>query len=94
MCAKSFSDWPAAIILGLFLGDTAAALGDFVKTGRLNVENEFDESTRNESRGKMSGEVMVKEKLATHDEEGNVVSSPGEEEETSAVVQARASACG
>lgn len=37
---------------------------------------------------------MVEEQLATHNEERNVVRSPGKEEETGAVVKAGASACG
>jgi len=54
----------------------------------FNTEDEFDQSTCYETGCKMCGEVMVQEELATHDIEGDVVSSPGEEEETCRVVEA------
>lgn len=38
----------------------------------------------------MCGQVVVKEELAAHDEEGDVVGGPAEEEETCAVVKTRA----
>ena len=38
----------------------------------------------------MCGQVVVKEELAAHDEEGDVVSGPAEEEEASAIVETRA----
>lgn len=91
--AESLSDGPAAIFLVLFLGDAATALSNLFNGGRLNVEDEFNKSACHKGRSEMSGEVMVKEELTTHDEEGNVVGSPGEEEETGAVVETRASAC-
>jgi hypothetical protein len=40
----------------------------------------------------MSGEVVVEEELTTHDVERNVMSSPGQEEETGRVVKTVASA--
>lgn len=36
---------------------------------------------------------MMKEELATHEVEGEVVGCPGKEEEARAVVEARASSC-
>lgn len=92
LSAESFSDGPAAVLLVLFLGDAATALGNLVNRGRLNVEDKFDKSACHEGRSEMSGEVVVKEELTAHDEEGDVVSCPGEEEETGAVVETRASA--
>lgn len=41
----------------------------------------------------MRGEVVVQEELAAHEEEGEVVRGPAEEEEACAVVEAGASAC-
>ena len=41
----------------------------------------------------MSREVVVQEELEAHDEEGDVVGGPEEEEETCAVVEATARAC-
>ena len=40
----------------------------------------------------MSWEVVVEEELATHDEKGNVVSGPCEEEETGTIVETGAGA--
>lgn len=92
LSAESLSDRPAAILLVLFLGNAATALSNLFNRGRLNVEDEFDKSARHEGRGEMGREVVVKEELTAHDEEGDVVSCPGEEEETGAVVETRASA--
>ncbi len=39
----------------------------------------------------MRRQVVVKEELAAHDEEGNVVGSPAEEEEAGTVVETRSS---
>jgi hypothetical protein len=41
----------------------------------------------------VSRKVVVQEELTTHDVERDVVSGPGEEEETGRVVETRASAC-
>ena len=65
---------------------------DVVNVDRINVEDEFNKGTSHESRGEMSGEVVVEEELTAHDVKGNVVSSPGEEEETGRVVETIASA--
>lgn len=53
----------------------------------LDIEYEFDERARDEAGCKMRREVVVQEELATHDVEGHVVGGPGEEEETSRVVE-------
>jgi hypothetical protein len=59
---------------------------------RFDVEDEFDESTCDENRGKMRGKVVVKKELTAHDVEGNIMSGPGKEKETSGVVKTGASA--
>lgn len=56
----------------------------------LDAEDEFDECACDETRGEVGGKVVVQEELAAHDVEGDVVSCPGEEEETGRVVETRA----
>lgn len=75
------------------LGDLAAFLGEGGGVGWLDVEDELDQGTGDEGAGEMSWQIMVQEELAAHDEEGDVVSGPGQEEESGAVVQAGASTC-
>lgn len=66
---------------------------DFDFLSRLRVEDELQKSTSNEARRKMSRKIMMQEKLSTHEEEGEVVSGPGKEEEASRVIEARAGTC-
>jgi hypothetical protein len=66
----------------LVLCKGGVARGDVVNVDRINVEDEFDKGTSHKGGGEVGGEVVVKEELATHDVEGNVVGGPGEEEET------------
>ena len=61
--------------------------------GRLDVKDEFEEGTRDQCGRQMCGKIVVQEELAAHDEEGNVVGCPDEEEETCAVVKTRACTC-
>ena len=56
----------------------------------LDAEDEFDEGAGDEAGGEVGREVVVQEELAAHDVEGDVVSCPGEEEETGRVVETRA----
>jgi hypothetical protein len=76
----------------LVLCESGVARGDVVNVDRIDVEDKFDQSTSHEGGGEMGGEVVVKEELATHDVEGDVVGGPGEEEETGRVVETVASA--
>lgn len=71
----------------LVLGEGCVARGDVVDINRVNVEDEFNEGTSDECRSEMSREVVVEEELTAHDVEGDVVGSPGQEEETSRVVE-------
>jgi hypothetical protein len=59
----------------------------------LNIEDELDESACNKHRSEMCWEVVVQEELTAHDVEGNVMSSPGEEEEAGRVVETGTGAC-
>ncbi len=61
--------------------------------GRVGAEDELDNCSRHKGRGQMCWEVVVKEQLTAHDEEREVVSSPGEEEEARGVVQTRTRSC-
>jgi hypothetical protein len=56
---------------------------DFVVGGGegFDVEDEFDKGACDEGGCEMRREVVVQEELAAHDEEGEVVRCPGEEEE-------------
>lgn len=58
----------------------------------FEVENEFDQSTSHKRRCEMSREVVVKEALATHKPEWEVVCRPAQEQEARAIVQTRAGA--
>jgi hypothetical protein len=73
------------------LCEGGVARGDVVDVDRINVEDKFDKGAGHEGGGEVGGEVVVKEELATHDVEGNVVGGPGEEEETGRVVETVAS---
>jgi hypothetical protein len=75
----------------LVLCESGVARGDVVNVDRINIEDEFDKGAGDEGGGEVSGEVVVKEELAAHDVEGNVVGGPGEEEETGRVVETVAS---
>jgi hypothetical protein len=75
----------------LVLCESGVASGDVVNVDRVNVEDEFDKGAGHEGGGEVSGEVVVKEELAAHDVEGNVVGGPGEEEETGRIVETVAS---
>lgn len=76
-----------------FLGDGLAALfGNGGNIGRLEVEDELDQSACNKRASEVCWQIMVKEELTAHDEEWNVVSGPCQEEEAGAVVQTRAGA--
>lgn len=57
---------------------------------RLQVEDEFDQCTRHHGRSQVRWQVMVEEALTAHQPEGEVVSSPAQEQESGAVIQARA----
>lgn len=75
------------------LGDGFATfLGDVGDIGRLKVEDEFNQGACYKRTGEVCRKVVMQEELAAHDEEWNVVGSPGEEEEAGAVIQTRASA--
>jgi hypothetical protein len=50
--------------------------------------DEVEDGSSHQSRAQMSWQVMVKEQLAVHEEEGEVVEGPGNEEETRRVPQA------
>lgn len=62
-----------------------------VQSDRIEVADEFEQGTRDESGREMGGQVVVEEELAAHDEEGDIVSGPAKEEETGAVVETGAS---
>ena len=47
---------------------------------RLCIKDEFEKGSCHQDRGQMCGQVVVKEKLATHDIEGKIMCSPGNEE--------------
>ena len=65
------------------------ALGDI---GGFDIEDELNDGAGYESGGEVGREVVVEEELATHDEEGDIVGCPKQEEETCAVVEAGAGA--
>jgi hypothetical protein len=75
----------------LILGEGGVARGDVINVNRIDVEDELDKGASHEGGGEVGGQVVVKEELAAHDVEGNVVGGPGEEEETSRVVETVAS---
>jgi hypothetical protein len=53
----------------------------FFRHQGLNIEDKFDEGASDESGSEMSGQIVMQEKLATHQEKGRIMCSPGEEEE-------------
>ena len=61
-----------------------------VQANGIKVENEFEKCASDQSGCEVCWQVMVKEELATHDEERNIVGGPAEEEEAGAVVKAGA----
>ena len=67
----------------------ARLAGLVIRLGRVGAKEELHNRASNERRGKVSGQIMMQEQLTAHDEEGEVVSCPGEEEEACRVVQAR-----
>lgn len=73
-----------------FRRESDAAL---VFAGRFDVEDELHEGACDEGGGEVRGQVVVEEELAAHDEEGEVVGGPREEEEACAVIQAGAGSC-
>lgn len=62
----------------------------FVIDHRLHVEDELDQCARHQARAQVGGQIVVQEQLAAHNVEGEIVRRPAEEEEASAVVEARA----
>jgi hypothetical protein len=70
--------------------DRALLVLDGDLLGRLRVKDEFEKSTGDKTRSKVSWKVMMQKKLSSHEEEGEVVGSPGQEEEAGRVIQARA----
>lgn len=58
----------------------------------IRVEDEFNQCTNDQAGCEMSRQVVVQEQLAAHQEEGEEVSSPGQEEESSRVIQTRSGA--
>lgn len=60
--------------------------------GGASGKDELNQRTGDKSRGEMGREVVVQEELTTHEEEGEVVGSPSQPEETGRVVQLGASA--
>jgi hypothetical protein len=75
------------VVLG---ADGALLVLDGDLLSRLRVKDELEKSTSDETRSKVSWKVMMQEKLSSHEEEGEVVSSPGKEEEAGRVIQAGA----
>ena len=61
--------------------------GGFFKLKRLDVEDELDEPTGNETGGDVCWKIVMQEKLSAHQVEWEVVQSPGKEEESSGVIQ-------
>jgi len=61
--------------------------------GGIGTKDELDERSGYEGGGKMGGEIMMQEELATHHVEGEVMGGPGEEEEACGVVQTGARTC-
>ena len=59
---------------------------------RFDVKDELDDGAADERRGEVRGQVVVQEELTAHDEEGDVVRGPEEEEEAGAVIEAGAGA--
>lgn len=76
----------------LVLCDGGVARSDIIEVNGIDVEDEFDKGTGDECGGKVGGKIVVEEELTAHDVEGNVVGGPGEEEETSRVVETVAGA--
>lgn len=60
------------LVLGVF--------DDFVDG--LRVKDEFEESTGNQAGCEMSWKIMMQEKLTSHEVEWEIVSGPGQEEES------------
>jgi len=87
LASHALPDW----LVARLLGDYLAILRGVGNIGGLEVEDEFDQGTSYQSTSKLCWEVVMQEELTAHDEERDVVSSPSQEEESGAVVQARAS---
>lgn len=64
---------------------------DHLFVGGVRTEDELNQSTGDHRRGKMRRKVMMQEELTAHEEEGQVVRSPCEEEKSSRVVKLAAS---
>ena len=91
--ADPLADRATTLLLGLEVALAAfldLLLGEVGDLGGLDVEDEFDDGAGDEGGGEVRGQVVVQEELAAHDEEGEVVGGPDQEEETCAVVEARA----
>lgn len=73
------------------LGGSNVLLGAGLLLFTVRGADKLDESTGNQARGKVGGKVVVQEKLATHEEEWEVMRGPGQPEEASRVVETRAS---
>lgn len=59
---------------------------------RRHVENKLDQRTCHHGRGEVGRQVVVQETLTAHQPEGEIVGSPAQEQEPSAVVQTGTSA--
>lgn len=81
-----------ALLSGRLLARGLGGLVGNLVVGRVSAEDELNQGTSDEGRGEMGRQVMVQEQLAAHDEEGEVVGRPGEEEEARGVVEAGACA--
>ena len=81
------------LLLLLFRARLAVRDVEVTDVRGLDVEDEFDDGACNERGSEMCGEVVVQEELAAHDEEGDVVRCPEEEEKTCAIVEAGTCAC-
>ena len=64
-----------------------------VETFGVEVEDKFEQGTRDEGGGEVGGQVVVEEELSAHEVEGEVVGCPAEEEEAGGVVEAGACSC-
>lgn len=77
------------VVLGA--GSNLLVLGRGLIDG-LRVEDKFEEGTSNQARGQVGREIMMQEKLSSHEVEWEVMGGPGQPEEASRVVESRASA--
>ena len=85
LAGKSFTS--GNVVLG---ADGAPLILDGDLLSRLRVKDELEKSTSDKTGSKMSWKVVMQEKLSSHKEEREVVSSPGKEEESGRVIQAGA----